>query len=178
MVKEVSTAGLVPNHEYIFNLDEPPLSDLLSRDDRDDLPEGLHWGELQYKHFALVRSRTQIPRQDRTLVSLPNVGIFPTHTTGEDPDPDPVAWAFVGLDGSLSTLQVEPEWRGKGLAKKITVKLFREKMGVFWEEGLPRLAHDYVIKGNVASVGVSNSMGGRSEWDSYWLRVALGGIVD
>lgn len=174
LIKHVFVAGSVPNHEYIFNLDQPPMSELLSKETL--LPQDLRWGELQYKHFALVRSRTQIPRQDRTLAELPNTAIFPITTP--DADPEPVAWAFVGLDGSLTTLHVEPERRGRGLAKQIATKLFRDKMDIFWEDGMPRLAHDYVIKGNTASVGVSESIGGRSEWDAHWVRVDLDMIED
>jgi hypothetical protein len=50
---------------------------------------------------------------------------------------DPVTWVFVGLDGSLRTLHVEEGWR--------------EKMDRFWEEGVRRWAHDYVVQGNWVS---------------------------
>lgn len=172
LIKHVLAAGLVPNHEYIFNLDDEPMKGLLEGEFVDRLPEGLRWGELESRHLGLVRSRTQIPRQERTLAILPSVAIFPTSASG-DGNEEPIAWAFVGLDGSVTTLHVEPEWRGKGFAKQITTKLFRDKMDMFWEEGQPRVAHDYVIKGNVASVGVSNSIGGKSEWDVFWVRVDL-----
>ncbi|KAF2161952.1 hypothetical protein M409DRAFT_69461 [Zasmidium cellare ATCC 36951] len=173
LIKQVFLAGLVPNHAFVFRLDEEPLRVLLERDGEvEGLPEGLRWGELEGRHFGLVRSRTQIPRQEATLAVLPNVGIFPSTNDGEG-DGEPVAWAFVGVDGSLSTLHVEPEWRGKGLAKRVTAKLFGDKMGRFWEDGVPRFAHDYVIKGNTASVGVGSSIGGRSDWDVYWVRVDL-----
>ncbi|KAK4499048.1 hypothetical protein PRZ48_009560 [Zasmidium cellare] len=172
LIKQVFVAGLVPNHEYLFFLDEEPIKSLLERG-VDVLPEGLRWGDLERGHLGLVRSRTQIPRQERTLAVLPSVGIFTADVDGE-----PVAWAFVGVDGSVSTLHVEPEWRGKGLAKKITTKLFKDKMERFWEEGVPRIAHDYIIKGNMASVGVSNSIGGKSDWDVYWVRVDLSVIED
>ncbi|EME44171.1 hypothetical protein DOTSEDRAFT_24257 [Dothistroma septosporum NZE10] len=158
--------GMVPNHMYTFTVDALPTTVPTT------LPQDLRWGSLQQQqHFALVRSRTQIPRQDRTLAVLPNVAIF----TGEG-DGVPVAWAFAQLDGSLSTLHVEPEWRGRGLAKAVMVKLFKEKMDMFWEEGVERVAHDYVIKGNGASVGVSKSLGGESAWEVFWCRVDLNGV--
>ena len=152
-------AALVPNFTFIWDVDSlPPVK---------TLPTGLKWGELKLEHFALVRSRTQIPRQDRTLSVLPNLGIFV-----EDTD-QLVSWAFVGLDASLTTLHVESEWRGKGLAKAITTKLFRDKMGIFWEDGIQKLAHGYVIVGNEESEGLCRSLGGRSDWEVYWLRVDL-----
>lgn len=152
-------AGLVPNHTFVWHVD--------SMAGFTDLPPGLHWGELTKEDFALVRSRTQIPRQDRTLAVLPNLGIFTD--SGQL-----ISWAFVGLDASLTTLHVEAEWRGKGLAKAVTTKVFREKMEMFWDNGAEKLAHGYVIAGNKESEGMCRSLGGRSDWESYWIRVDLG----
>jgi len=156
--------SLVPNHSFIWDVSTLPLLH------EQDLPPGLSWGSLTPEHFALVRSRTQIPRQDRTLSVLPNLAIF-EEATGE-----PVGWAFVGLDGSLTTLHTEAAWRGKGLAKMLTTKLFKEQMDKFWEEGVARLAHGYVIDGNKESEGMCTSLGGVSGWQVYWLRVDLGGV--
>jgi GNAT superfamily N-acetyltransferase len=153
-------AAIVPNHCFIWQVDS------MKRYDQRALPAGLKWGELQREHFELVRSRTAIPRQDRTLAVLANLGIF--HEKDE-----PVSWAFVGLDSSLTTLHVEPEYRGQGLAKAITTKLFREKMDLFWEDGHSRQAHGYVIDGNKESEGMCRSLGGSSRWQVYWLRVDL-----
>ena len=152
-------SGMVPNHTFIWNVDG--LAQIKQ------LPLGLRWGELKTEHFHIVRSRTAIPRQDRTLAVLPNVGIFTKDSE------QPISWAFVGLDASLTTLHVEEEWRGKGLAKATTTKLFQEKMDMFWEEGLPKLAHGYVIVGNEESSGMCRSLGGKSNWECYWLRVDL-----
>ena len=154
-------AGLVPNYNFIWDVDAmAPVK---------DLPSGLRWGELTTENFSLVRSRTQIPRQDRTLAVLPNLGVFTE--AGQL-----VSWAFVGLDASLTTLHVEPEWRGKGLAKAVTTKLFREKMDLFWEDGMERVAHGYVIVGNKESEGMCRSLGGKSDWEVYWLRLDLSQI--
>ena len=151
-------AGLVPNYNFIWDVDSlAPVK---------DLPSGLRWGELTKENFSQVRSRTQIPRQDRTLVVLPNLGIFTE--SGQL-----VSWAFVGLDASLTTLHVETEWRGKGLAKAVTTKLFREKMNMFWEDKMDKLAHGYVIVGNKESEGMCRSLGGKSDCEVYWLRLDL-----
>ena len=161
-----------PNLMFTWDVDAVPPEK--------ELPEGLRWGKLRPEHFALVRSRTQIPRQDRTLAILPNLAIFPT--TASSPDPDPIAWTFVGLDASLTTLHVEPAYRGRGLAKALTIKLFSEKMGVFWEQegsgdgSTTRWAQGYVIRGNAQSEGMCRSIGGKSEWDVYWVRVDMEGI--
>lgn len=148
------------NHTYIFSSLPESLPAIKP------LPEGLHWGQLQHSDFALVRSRTQIPRQAKTLAILPQLAILNAENV-------PVAWAFVGLDGSLTTLHVEGEYRGKGLAKAITAKLFTEKMEELWEGRVDKMAHGYVVVGNDASSAVSQSLGGKSGWLAYWIRVNL-----
>ncbi|KAK0931196.1 hypothetical protein LTR91_000143 [Friedmanniomyces endolithicus] len=156
-------AGMMPNHTFVFDVAEMPTPP--------PLPKGLIWGVLQPQHLALVRSRTQIPRQERTMADLPNLAIFPSKLATAAP----IAWAFVGLDGSLTTLHVEPEWRGRGLAKAMTTKLFRECMDGFWEEGVrTKWAHGYVVVGNEASARMCRSLGGNAAWECYWLRVDLG----
>ena len=88
-------AALMANYTFIWDVDSLP--------EPRPLPQGLRWGGLGPTHFELVKSRTQIPRQDRTLAILPNLGIFPVDVDS------PISWAFVGLDASLTTLHVEPE---------------------------------------------------------------------
>nr|POF25985.1 hypothetical protein CFP56_22133 [Quercus suber] len=170
--------GLVANHHFVFDVaawahDSGDVQGGSGREGR-DLPVGLRWGEVRPRDFGLVRARTQIPRQERTLAVLPSVAIF---AEGEEKavegEGQPVGWAFVGLDGSLTTLHVEPEYRGKGLAKAMTRKLFREKMRRFWEEGDRKWAHGIVIVGNVPSTMMCRSLGGEVLFDCYWLRVDL-----
>ena len=88
----------------------------------------------------------------------------------------PVAWAFVGVDSSLTTLHVEEDFRRRGLAKLLTVRLFETEMDGFWEEGQRKLAFGYVIVGNEASAGMCKSLGGQSDWECYWLRIDLGQV--
>lgn len=148
----------VPHHTYVFS----SLPDSLPTPR--SLPAGLHWGKLQHSDYALVRARTQIPRQEKTLAILPQLAILTKENM-------PVAWAFVGLDGSLTTLHVEAEYRGQGLAKAITVKLFTEEMETLWEDDVEKMAHGYVILGNNASSAVCTSLSGRNGWKAYWIRV-------
>lgn len=156
-------AALVPNHTYVFTRARLPKLRL-------ELPEGLRWGELGREHFGLVRSRTVIPRQAKTLAVLRNLAIF-DESTGI-----PIAWAFIQLDGSLSTLHVEADWRGRALAKMTAIKLFEEKMPELWEDGVEEWAHGYVIEGNMASCGVCEAVGGKRGWYAYWVRVDLGSV--
>ncbi|KAK5020584.1 hypothetical protein LTR60_000383 [Cryomyces antarcticus] len=187
---------------------------------RKPLPSGLRWGSLREADLALVRQRTKIPRQERTLRTLPSVAIFrdrshltttssssinnrahaaangtglyggddnDDHDDDDDDDDDdaddataPIAWAFLGQDGSLTSLHVEPAFRGRGLAKAVTLKLFADvqrRQGVFAAVGSEDedvgWAHADAASENRESIGVMESLGGRWGWDVYWVRVDL-----
>lgn len=83
-----------------------------------ELPEGLEWSAVKtaddvsavMDNNALVRLRSQI--DGRTNVAVRDV------STGKL-----VAWGYLGLDGSVKTLFVRPEWRRRGLARRVVRKL-------------------------------------------------------
>lgn len=158
----------IANNKWVFDM----RATSMSQEAR--LPEGLYWGEVQEQHFGLIKSRTQIPRMDRTMRLLPSVAVYPGGSAG---DAEPVAWAFLGVDASLTTLHVEPEYRGKGLAKAVTAKLWSTCLPVFLnpeghEETLSETwAHADVLVDNAASNGVSKSLGGKLLYVDYWMRV-------
>ncbi|KAK5135389.1 hypothetical protein LTR08_005331 [Meristemomyces frigidus] len=163
-----------PNHTFIFDIAAlpPPQTS--------PLPEGLRWAAVRGADFALVKSRTQIPRQTRTMAVLPSLALYPAPTPAADGDGDvaeaaPIAWAFIGLDSSLTTLHVEPAYRGQGLAKLLSAKIFREGMAHFHtdDEAVDRMALGFVQVGNKASEGMCRSLGGKADWRAYWLRVDL-----
>lgn len=132
-----------------------------------------------------MRSRTQIPRTDRTLATLPSLAIFPDAEGSQ-----PIAWSLLGPDASLSSLHVEPEYRGRGLAKVLARKLFREGMEMYWrdswdavdgegkgeESGMEkdRWAHADVAVDNVPSNAVCTGLGGQWGFMVYWIRVDVG----
>lgn len=157
---------LVANHLFLFDVDAISATE-------QQLPEGLRWERLEARHFDLVKTRTSIARQSRTLAVLPNLAIFPAQPA----DADPVAWAFIGLDSSLTTLHTEPDYRRKGLAGMLTSKLFREGMDRFWEEDqkeMSKWAHGVVVEGNEASMGMCRKLGGEERKGMiYWLRIDL-----
>jgi GNAT superfamily N-acetyltransferase len=132
-----------------------------------ELPEGLRWGKMREQDIEVVKTRTSIPRSTRTLMSLESVGVFDKTDTA-------VAWAFLGLDGSLTTLHTEPEFRGRGIAKAVAAKIFREcapklavdDQGAVW-------AHADVYKGNMQSEAVCRSLGGHAAWKIFWVRIDL-----
>jgi ribosomal protein S18 acetylase RimI-like enzyme len=145
------------------------------------LAPGFKYGKVDPKDFALVKSRTQIPRQDRTLCKLPSVAIYPTNTSSAERGP--VAWGFLGLDASLTTLHVEPAHRGLGLAKSLSLRLFSEDMDIYCQHNPTstekethvgeRYAHADVAIDNKASQGVCESLGGKWYFEVFWIRVDL-----
>jgi hypothetical protein len=147
-------------NKFIFKLSALPTTR--------ELPEGLRWGVMREQDIETVKARTSIPRSTNTLLSLKSVGVF------EEQSDKPVAWTFLGLDGSLTTLHTEPEQRGKGIAKAVAAKIMRD-----WAPGLAidasgnAWAHADVYLGNTQSESVCRSLGGNQVWKDYWVRIDL-----
>ncbi|KAK5007480.1 hypothetical protein LTR28_005236 [Elasticomyces elasticus] len=140
-----------------------------------------HWMDDAADHVKALLKKIRdigLPTTDghsSTVVAIYPISTVHPHGTPSAP-PAPVAWAFLGLDASLTTLHVEPEYRGRGLAKLVTLKLFSDEMDAFGgEEGAvsqgKRWAHADVQEGNVASYRVMESVGARWSWETYWLKV-------
>ncbi|KAI9656029.1 MAG: hypothetical protein M1821_005090 [Bathelium mastoideum] len=158
------------------------------------LTPGLYWSALRETDLALVRSRTSIPRRERTMRMLPAVCVrrLPDDSAGASEDRasrvehekersgvpappgahEPVAWAFLGTEGGLSTLHVEPAFRGKGLAKTVAGRLLVDGLERAYGAEEP-WAHSEVAEENVASVGVMRALGARKGSLMWWLRVDL-----
>ena len=167
------------------------------------LPEGLglEWTtSFSTPDFELVRSRTSVPRRDRTLRLLPGLGL----RSGEG---RLVSWAFLSPDGSLASLHVEPEFRGRGLGKKVAGGVMgmlggRVEMdakgegegeggggegeggtgdgqgGLYFEgvrEG-EEWGHADVAVDNKDSRGVTRGLGGKEGWICYWVWIDLEGV--
>ena len=108
------------------------------------LPSGYAYSKLRGdEELRLTISRTAIPKTLNTLAQLGNLGVryspetsnttatttpAPTPAEAEtdrEPQGELIAWAFLGVDGSLSSLHVEPAHRGQGLAKAVSRRLFQ-----------------------------------------------------
>ncbi|RAL12227.1 uncharacterized protein BO97DRAFT_470438 [Aspergillus homomorphus CBS 101889] len=136
------------------------------------------------RHFALVRSRTVIHRSDATLAVLPGAAVYVDRDgcgdedgekKGEEEEEDPVAWAFLGPDGSLATLHVEEEYRGQGLAGRVASEAMRRGMveDERWKDYGELLVHTNVAMGNGASRRVMRKLGGRVGWTVTWTVVEV-----
>jgi hypothetical protein len=134
-----------------------------------ELPEGLRWGEMREQDLPTVQSRTSIPRATRTLLSMKSLGVF------EEESDRAVAWTFIGLDGSLTTLHTEPEYRGKGIAKAVAAKIISENAsGLAVDDDGNAWSHADVYVDNVQSESVCRSLGGKAMWKHFWVRIDLG----
>jgi len=150
-----------------WNLWVVPTSAVSSKPRR-PLPEGYSVGRVPEDQLDIVISTSSIPRQKSTLKLQANVGIM-------SPEGELVAWGYLGIDGSLATLYVLPEYRGKGLATQVAVELLcRLENGGFNDlgySGKSGFVHSDVKEGNAGSEGVMKSIGGTVEWTSSYLHL-------
>ncbi|EEA19141.1 hypothetical protein TMatcc_010312 [Talaromyces marneffei ATCC 18224] len=155
----------LPYVKYIF---APAIFQTENEENSNPLPEGYYYGSegLRAEHVDLVKSRTHIPRERETLLAMPSVVVY--HHTGNTTSQDPVAWGFLALDGSLATLHVEPEHRGKGIAATLSREVMRRGMGggVYGSSSKKELgyAHADVARDNVASRRVMEKVGRGKGW--------------
>ena len=98
----------------------------------------------------------------------------------------PIAWGFLSVDGSLASLHVEPEHRGRGLAVQLCKEVIRaglapgsifrpigerKSQGRAEEEDV--WAHADVAMTNIASRRVMEKVGGEIAWTDTWTVVEL-----
>ena len=147
-------------NKFLFKIEDLPVVK--------ELPEGLRWGEMREVDLPVVQARTSIPRATRTLMSLESKGVFEKATDRA------ISWTFLGLDGSITTLHTEPEWRGKGLAKAVAARIIREYApGLAVDNQGTAWSHADVYVGNKQSESVCKSLGGKTMWEHYWVRIDL-----
>ncbi|RAO73321.1 uncharacterized protein BHQ10_009333 [Talaromyces amestolkiae] len=151
----------LPYVKYIF---APDIFQTGSDEKSNPLPEGYFYGSegLKAEHVDLVKSRTHIPRGRKTLLAIPSVVVY-HHSNAEVP----IAWAFLAFDGSLATLHVEPEHRGKGIAATLSREIMRRGMGSgAYGSNSKELGYTHadVARNNVASRKVMEKVGGGKGW--------------
>lgn len=133
---------------------------------RKTLPEGYTVTQVPDDQLDIVISTSSIPRQPSTYKMLPNVGIM--NTNGKL-----AAWAYVGIDGSIATLYVLPDFRGKGLssiiARELLARLDRGEFADLGYDGKSGWVHADVYDGNAGSEAVMKGLGGTIEWKSSYI---------
>jgi len=193
IAKQAGSKGVVSGMSIVYMkwlIAPPPLSNGSGGDKGErerGLPEGYCFDKVRREEgeFRLVISRTEIPRTEESLGRMGCVGI--RH------DSQLIAWAFLGVDGSLTSLHVEPAHRGKGLAKAVSRKLLKqlaEDPGAVGfrplpaalgggEEGMGKgegWADSDVAVDNLEGAGVARGLGGERGWEVRWVGVDLGRV--
>ena len=201
-MKSVVKGHSVPFRKFLFTPAEIKRiqSTAVGADIRDKVMEetlealDLEWDEVREEKgdFEAVIDATPIPREKRTLRLLPNVALRRKMSHGEDSigrGGEIVAWAFLGVDGSLTSLHIAPELRRKGLGKAVSERLFALLRGIEGEgerkvgKGFRAVGkgevwcHSDVAVGNPSGVGVARSLGGCDGWYCYWCWVDLDEVV-
>ncbi|CAG8910109.1 unnamed protein product [Penicillium egyptiacum] len=180
-----------PYYKYFFRrFDFSPNADLPFADL--SLPSGYRFYDRKgregvlNKHLDLVQSRTHIPRPRTQLSTIPGMAVYFDSVSG-DTDETPIAWGFLGVDGALATLHVEPEHRGRGLAVPLSKAIMRRGMsvdGVFGaanvnsedcqtRERVGAWAHAEVAGYNNASRRVMEKIGGQVLTTVTWTVIEL-----
>ncbi|KAH6691864.1 acetyltransferase [Verticillium dahliae] len=151
--------SLTHRHDYqkiIFPFDKLPSADAA-------LPAGLSFETTTLEDCHIVKSRTDIPRKVTTLFTLPSITI-------KQADGTPVAWAFLGPDGSMCSLHCEEQHRRKGLARAVAAKVMRERTRLFGSEPW---SSSEVAPTNVSSHAMCKSLNGEIKWDVSWTLLGI-----
>jgi hypothetical protein len=162
---------------------------------------------IQGYHIDLVKSRTNIPRSREALLAMGGVALYHSHShpsqlfsnggtaaatpTSKEEEKEgkemPIGWAFLGFDGSLCSLHVEPEHRGRGLAGVVGREVMKRGVEVFepgsgssespggnpGDRGEEEWFFADVAVENAASRRVMEKMGGVARWKVAWMVVEV-----
>ncbi|WYZ40809.1 hypothetical protein EsH8_IV_001150 [Colletotrichum jinshuiense] len=137
--------------KWLFRVEELPDVDVV-------LPDGAAWAPATEADCEVVISRTYVPRQVKTLMSFPSLVL-------KLQDGTPIAWSFLGTDGSLSSLHCEEPYRKRGYAKALATRLFKRSISEYGSDGW---GFADVAPDNVGSRGMCKSLNGRQSWNCSW----------
>lgn len=122
-IADILIHDLAVNSSYYYEWDElifstPQVKRILSAR---RLPEGYELGSVPSDKIDVITSTSKVKREVATLLQNHNAAVLFT-----DPNTaykELVAWAYLSIDQSLTTMYVLPEHRGKGLAKLVAASL-------------------------------------------------------
>jgi hypothetical protein len=168
----------------------PPQIDSAAVDSGNTLSDGYSFGTLTTSELQTVLDRSPIPRTLTTLKAITNLGIYYRDpTASSNNSPECIAWAFLGKDGSLSSMHVEPAHRKKNLATLLGRALLPKIQDTFGQSksdpwGKSALlgykepvdskqwyGHADVDTTNTSSRRVMEKLGGRIWWGVQWIEI-------
>lgn len=158
LVAAAKRRGARIEYDTIWNLWSINLK-VLTAKPLPELPSGWSTCRVPEEKLETVISFSSIKRHKETLRNLPSACLI-------DESGEMVAWAFVGTDGSLCTMHVLEECRGRGLAKLVARWLLdRYVKGHFGSvDKQSGWCHAEVGEGNRASESVMRSLGATTSW--------------
>jgi GNAT superfamily N-acetyltransferase len=132
-----------------------------------------------------VLDRSPIPRTLTTLREMVSVGLYVG--AGEGQGVECIGWGFLSKDGSISSLHVEPEHRGRGLAVVLARRLLGMQREMFTDatvtndDGGREVAEEDdegpwwgaadVEENNTPSRRVMEKLGGQVWWGVQWVEI-------
>ncbi|KAK1990435.1 hypothetical protein LX36DRAFT_647853 [Colletotrichum falcatum] len=164
MARRGATVRPRASYEYekwLFRVGEVPADGEV--EPAEALPEGATWGPATERDCEVVIARTEIPRQVKTLMSFPSLVLRLADGT-------PIAWSFLGADGSLSSLHTEPPYRCRGYATALAARLIRTGTAQYGPDGW---AAADVAPGNAGSLAMCKRLNGRHAWNCSWNIIQL-----
>ncbi|KAI5837441.1 hypothetical protein DFP73DRAFT_601011 [Morchella snyderi] len=169
VVQDICTAGGVRLSQefmkYLFHHSPPPPPP-------SQIVGGLEFGELRPEDMGRVIATSSIRRHKDTLLLLKNAALF---KVTEDKR-IPIAWAFIGFDGSLATWWVEEGWRARGCGTAVARKVMQHWRNGSKEGNLALWGHADVVVDNWTSRRGMVGLGGVEGWIVRWLYVDLNGL--
>jgi len=153
------------------------------------LPSGFELDAIHTQHFDVIASTSQILRTKRYLQT--RLSASTALYVGKSQDSPPVAVCITAPDRSLSTLWVNPDYRGRGFGKFIARERLIGPNGMFcakrsqWtrtesqaelrgkvEESEVCWSHADLLESNAESRKVCGWLG-KEGWDTVWMRVEV-----
>ncbi|KAK6863903.1 hypothetical protein PG995_000431 [Apiospora arundinis] len=129
------------------------------------LGPGMRWGGVRGEDLPWVLSRSDVPRQERTVKLLPSTAVLLEDGT-------PIAWSFLGPDAGLSGLHCEELYRGRGIAKAVGAKIMQDHLQFYGGDDI-KICVAEVALDNLSSQGVCKSLGGKIGWTCSWSTIDL-----
>lgn len=127
VIANILVQDLAVKPDYRYEWDELMFSTSQVKDmlESRKLPRGYELGKVPANEIELVTSTSKVKRQPASLLENHNAAIVytdPNNTARKEL----VAWAYLSIDQSLTTLYVLPNHRGKRLAKTVAGAVIRD----------------------------------------------------
>lgn len=167
-----------PYAKFVWRLDPTQNANTTSNHSTDNVPYGMSWDEVRECDHEGVFANNDIMRTKEMVEILPSIGLRAKTNLGRSDDEilQPlIAWAFLGVDGTVRSLTTRPENRGQGLASLVVRRLLETKLDLLGRDGW---ASADAALNNAASLAVIRRQGGKQMSECYWMMVDLDSVTN